>query len=249
MKKFVFFIGFMMFATVAHAENTSWIKGGLSFFNGESFCTNNNPSFGDDPQNRCGDDFDGKNFFIQVSPINIRGKLNDSKFGYRFEPWMGYSQTGDTEVETLEEQEFDGDILEFFAKIKFTKLNVKNFQLGTNLFLDFEVMPDITIYGGPVVGIELSRINAEVTDTDNELNTVTGEFDVEVTDGDIYSSGWSSNFIYGAEVGAEYKITKTVALGTFAGILQHHSMTDKESYSQWNQGSEIRAGTSLTFSW
>ena len=246
MKKFLFFIGFMLLTTIAQAENTSWIKGGLSFFNGETFCTDNNPSFSDDPQDRCGNNFDGYSFFIQVSPINVRGKFNGSKLGYRFEPWMGYSQTGNTEVETIEEEVFDTDVLESYAKIKFTKLNIKNFQFGTNLFVDFEIVPDVTIYGGPVAGFELSQISAAVTDTDHFLDSA---FEGEVTDGFHSTSEWASNFIYGAEVGAEYKITKTVAFGAFAGILQHSSMYDDGSESQWNQGTEIRAGTGLTFYW
>ncbi len=250
MKKFFFFIVLMLFTTIAQAENTTWVKGGLSFFDGETFCNDNNASFGDDPKDRCGDNFEGNSFFIQVSPINVRGKFNSSKLGYRIEPWMGYSQTGDTDaVGGQEYGYFQNGVLVAFLQAKLTNLSIKNFQFGTNLFLDFEVMSDFTVYGGPVAGFEFSQLSSEVTEYDNELDPATGEFVETLYYGRHKTSKWVSNFIYGAEVGAEYNITKNVTFGAFAGILQHSPMFDYPSKSQWNQGTEVRAGTGFTVYW
>ncbi len=251
MKKLLFFIVFMLVTTIAQAENTSWIKGGLSFFDGETFCTANNPIFDNDTTGtRCGNNFEGKSFFIQVSPINFRGKFDGSKLGYRFEPWMGYSQTGKTDAESdIEGQLSNNGVVVVFTDTELTDLSVKNFQFGTNLFLDFEVLPNLTIYGGPVAGFEISQISAEVTQYGNVLDVTTGEYVEEIIEGYHSQSEWVSNFIYGAEIGGEYKITKTLALGAFAGFLQHGAMFDGESESKWNQDTEIRAGTGLTFYW
>ncbi len=251
MKKLLLFIGFMLVTTVAQAENTFWIKGGLSFYNEETFCADSNPSFGIDPEHNCGNNFNGKNFFIQVSPGNVRGKLNGSKLGYRVEPWIGYSQTGKTDAAGDAENYGYNNAgeLDEYEQVKLTNLTVKSFQFGTNLFLDYEVLPDLTIYGGPVAGFELSKITTETAQFYYDLDTATGVFVEEKQWAYNRTSGWSSNFIYGAEVGGEYKITKTVALGAFAGILQHSDMVDSASDSQWNQGVEIRAGSGLTFYW
>ncbi len=252
MKKLLFFIVFMLVTTIAQAENTSWIKGGLSFFDGEHFCADSNPALSDEPQERCGNKFDEKNFFVQVSPINVRGKFNGSKLGYRLEPWMGYSQTGNTDTDGAKEDIwlYQGTLLVEYDQVKLTNLSVKNFQLGTNLFLDYEVLPDLTIYGGPVAGFEISQISAEATHYFYERLSPDGdEFDETIEDGHYNTSEWVSNFIYGAEIGGEYKITKNVALGAFAGFLQHGTMFDGESESKWDQDVEIRAGTGLTFYW
>ncbi len=252
MKKLLLFIVFMLIATTAQAENTSWIKGGLSLFEDEIFCTDNYDliyTYG--LEELCGNNFNGKNFFIQASPVNIRGKLNGSKLGYRVEPWMGYSQTGNTDfVGGIEDGDWVGGQLEYWFQTKISNLTVKNFQFGTNLFLDFEVLPDFTIYGGPVAGFEISQISAKVEHFNYELDTATGVVAETKRGGHNNVSEWDSNFIYGAEVGGEYKITKNVALGAFAGFLQHGAMVHgNETLSEWNQGAEIRAGTGLTFYW
>ncbi len=251
MKKLLFFIVFMLVTTIAQAENTYWIKGGMSFFSDETFCSNNSPSFHNNPENNCGHNFNGKNFFIQVSPGNVRGKINGSKLGYRLEPWIGYSQTGKTEAAGDADSYGYNNAgeLDEYDQLILSNLSVKNFQLGTNLYLDFELLPNFTIYGGPVAGFELSQISGEATGFYYDLDTATGEFE-ETKEWAYHNvSEWVSNFIYGAEIGGEYKITKTVALGAFAGILQHSDMFSLISSSQWNQGTEIRAGTGLTFYW
>lgn len=249
MKKFLFFMVFMLFATVAQAERTPWIKGGLSFFDGEKFCTDNNPSFDQNIQNRCGDNFDGKSFFIQASPVNLRGKFDGSKLGYRLEPWIGYSQTGNTDSEGGQEDEgFVNGVLDSYNQTKFTNLNIKNFQIGTNLFLDFEIMPDVTVYGGPVVFYQFSKLTAEVTHYGYDSNA-SGGFDETLDDGHYSTSEWDSDYGYGANLGLEFKITKTLALNTFAGVLKHGSMYDEVSESQWDQDTEIRAGLGVTAFW
>lgn len=87
MKKIYFFMLFLLIPAVGFADNTSWIKGGGSW--GDL----SNCSADAEGNQVCDDDIDTEDeFFFQVSPLNVRKKINKSKFGVRFEPWMGYSE-------------------------------------------------------------------------------------------------------------------------------------------------------------
>ena len=87
MKRTIIVMLLLLIPSLAFADNTSWVKGGLAWGDLEGCDVD-----GSGPAN-CQDLDTEDEFFFQVSPFNVRTKINKSKFGVRFEPWMGYSQS------------------------------------------------------------------------------------------------------------------------------------------------------------
>lgn len=255
MKKVLIIMMVLLLPGVAFAENTSWIKGGKAW--GDlTACTYAEEA--DLKSASCVDADTEDEFFFQVSPFNVRGKINKSKVGYRFEPWIGYSQSSASESNT-----FDGQLaLDSSGPVPAPNINssvdydFKNIQLGFNMFLDYEVINNFEVYGGPLIGFEVNEISAEanvnqanLADTDPAVLDPIAGFNAD----GIYDSGFDSNFFWGGEFGAEYKIMPAVAIGGFMQWIVHdnniHADIADAGGASNDLGTEMRAGAGLTYYW
>lgn len=249
----VFFICSMLFATIAQAENTSWIKGGLSSLGDQEDCAfeRNRGERGRGDIKKCvGDDVlkSSGEFFFQISPINVRNKIDRVKgLGYRLEPWIGYSEAKiSSEItEEIRWSKSGNRTLTFDA-------TVKNIQFGTNLFLDYTIIKDLEIYAGPMIGFEMSKITGETS------RIYSGRRPHIHSDNII--TDFDTNFFWGGEAGAEYKLLKDISLGAFVSLINRDNNTyayqkgngdsdGDERFGEFDLGTEVRAGVGLTYYW
>lgn len=173
MKKFII-LAVLLFATNANAGTYSWVKGGVGFGTFDACVSNICFENGEIETSR--------DFFIQISPVSVRRELTKD-FGLRIEPYGGYSER-DLRYEGYSVV-FDGE--------------VKEFQVGGNLFFDYKVTKNVTVYAGPTAGLEFSQIEGSIQGAGPEF---LAETDI------MY------NFYPGAEAGAEYRIGN-IGVGAF----------------------------------
>lgn len=377
MKKALIIMLVLLLPAVASADGTSWIKGGGTWgdLSGCDFT---------DGTKSCNDDVETDDeYFMQVSPINVRKKINKSKFGVRFEPWMGYSQksaafSSDRDNGTVDDPEnpsinaqprvqelgeiLDADIVagqqaggtivslvevpegldedgrlrapytrvatpgevatpgtliirdavagaggdardavagsSYVDAISAGQLSLpdlyslndmkfKNYELGINMFVDYTVIKNLEIYGGPIVGYEMSQVSySQISNQDAFADPTNTEFIPgvlgvdEVVDANgvvttpgvdravaqeaqtnpnlqnavvnrerVATSKIDGGFFYGGEIGAEYKMFDVVALGGFVQWIQHDENIHGDLDLSIDNGTETRAGASLTYYW
>lgn len=271
MKKALIILLVLLIPSLAFAGNTSWVKGGAAW--GDlSACiyeTDDNSRIGTFGSSACQDVDTENEFFVQISPVNIRGKINGSKFGYRMEPYFGYSQMkgsiNDTELDNVDRAAKDADdlldpplgVTPFYPLInRGNDITIKNIQFGVNLFVDAEVIPKLTVYGGPTLGFEVNEITSR--ESINQAESAGDPLDIlnfpaqeSINSDRIYDTGFDSNFFWGAEVGAEYKILSNVALGGFMQWINHdvNIHSDVAEGMTANLGTETRAGVGITYYW
>lgn len=134
----------------------------------------------------------------------------------------------------------DGGTITVGEALGLNDLKFKNIQLGMNMFLDYTVMKNVEVYGGPFVGFEVSKIayrqekSGQAGDTTNTETQGSTRFDTGV--------------FWGGEFGAEVKVFDVVALGGFMQVLKHEG----DIYNDLgisNQGTETRVGAGLTYYW
>lgn len=228
----IFVFGIVLFSSTAYGQSTTWLKGGVSIFgkkNQGSILSHDIPE----------DLKISHPFFIQMSPASKRGNLNDSKsLGYRFEPWIGYSQATQkfSPKRKLSSGPNDARVYDF-------DITLKSVQFGTNLFLDYKITQKLQIYSGPMVGFEINKASGKYN---RDFINRRGK---EIFSEEFYNSRFAFSFFYGGEAGIEYSILPNISIGAFGAMIQHAENVYSLSNLQIKPRGEIRAGMGLSFHW
>lgn len=213
MKFIPFIIAILSVSVPAQAENYSWIKGGIGFGNTEACVSGTCYDNTSQPQLET-----SRDFFVAVSPGSYRARLFKD-LGLRIEPFGEYSER-DVRIE------FPGNTFNVDGE-------QKEFALGVNLFFDYRIAPEWTLYVGPKAGLQFSKIDA---DAGNAPGTVVN------TDIDY-------DFFPGVEAGMEYRVSRQMALGAFWAWANPDKYQDQTFQLKYDHDRGHRVGLSLTVFW
>jgi len=210
MKKIIIALIMLALPAVAQAETYSWIKGGASYWGTFDACF----------PGTCyenGEIETSNDFFVQISPVAVRKKLS-RRFGLRMEPYAGYAERD----------------LDYNARgVRFSQAEVKEIQIGGNLFLDYQITPGIAVYMGPTAGVEFSQVEGKFTSGRGSM---------------LANTDMTYNFYPGAEAGAEYR-WNNLAIGGFWRWTNPDTYQDQTYQVRYDYDRGHQIGGSLKFYW